>query len=429
MIPQPQYCQPHTNSYYAASANLLVDCESLKVGKSADICIVGAGFTGISAALHLAERGYDVKVVEANRVGWGASGRNGGQIIGGISGENKLKASLGESGPQLLWDLRWAGHRIIREHVDTYAIDCDLKAGYVDVAIKARHLKDLEKEHRYLDKYQYPFEYSLLSKEQTQEILGTKAYIGALLNMGNGHLHPLNLCSGEANAAMALGVKIYENSPVIQIRRGNKAKVVTEDGSVTADSVILAGNAYHFVEPELRGHLLQVNSFIVASEPLSADLIEEINPRDLAVCDRNYILTYFRLSSDGRLLFGGRFTYFGSDPEVIKGTLVPRLLRIYPQLAKTQFEFGWGGTIGVTINRVPQMGKLAKNIFYSQGYSGHGVNVTHLAGKVLSEAVAGTMERFDIFANIKPVTIPGQHLFRNQLVTLGMLYYKFIDSL
>ena len=428
MIPQPQYCQPHTNSYYAASANLLVDCESLKGGKSADVCIVGAGFTGISAALHLAERGYDVKVVEANRVGWGASGRNGGQIIGGISGENKLEASLGESGPKLLWDLRWAGHRIIRERVDTYAIDCDLKAGYVDVAIKARHLKDLEKEHRYLDKYQYPFEYSLLSKEQTQEILGTKAYIGALLNMGNGHLHPLNLCLGEASAAMALGVKIYENSPVIQIRRGNKAKVVTKDGSVTADSVILAGNAYHFVEPELRGHLLPVNSFIVASEPLSADLIEEINPRDLAVCDPNYILTYFRLSSDGRLLFGGRFTYFGSDPEVIKGTLVPRLLRIYPQLAKTQFEFGWGGTIGVTINRVPQMGKLAKNIFYSQGYSGHGVNVTHLAGKVLSEAVAGTMERFDIFANIKPVTIPGQHLFRNQLVTLGMLYYKFIDS-
>ena len=247
--------------------------------------------------------------------------------------------------------------------------------------------------------------------------------------MENGYLHSSNLCLGEASAAMALGVKIYENSPVIQIRRGNKAKVVTKDGSVTADSVILAGNAYHFVEPELRGHLLPVNSFIVASEPLSAEIIEEINPRDLAVCDPNYILTYFRLSSDGRLLFGGRFTYFGSDPEVIKGTLVPRLLRIYPQLAKTHFEFGWGGTIGVTINRVPQMGKLAKNIFYSQGYSGHGVNVTHLAGKVLSEAVAGTMERFDIFANIKPVTIPGQFLFRNQLVTLGMLYYKFIDSL
>ena len=260
-------------------------------------------------------------------------------------------------------------------------------------------------------------------------MLGSKAYIGALLNMGNGHLHPLNLCLGEAAAAMSLGAKIYERSPAIRIERGNKATVVTHGGSVTADSVILAGNAYHFLEPRLRGNLLPVNSFIVASEPLSAELIEEINPRDLAVCDPNYILTYFRLSGDGRLLFGGRFTYFGSDSEVIKKTLVPRLLKIYPQLSKINFEFGWGGTIGVTVNRVPQMGKLADNISYSKGYSGHGVNVTHFAGQILSEAVAGTMERFDIFAKINPVTIPSQHLFRNQLVSLGMLYYKFIDSL
>ena len=429
MSSELQYPQPHTSSYYAASTNLHVDCESLKGAKSTDVCIVGAGFTGISAALHLAERGYGVTVVEANKVGWGASGRNGGQMIGGISGEPRLAVALGESGSKLLWDLRWAGHQIIRERVETYAIDCDLKAGYVDVAIKPRHLRDLEREYRYLEEHKFSFEHTMFSKEKTQELLGTKAYIGALLNMGNGHLHPLNLCLGEAAAAMSLGAKIYERSPAIRIERGNKATVVTHGGSVTADSVILAGNAYHFLEPRLRGNLLPVNSFIVASEPLSAELIEEINPRDLAVCDPNYILTYFRLSGDGRLLFGGRFTYFGSDSEVIKKTLVPRLLKIYPQLSKINFEFGWGGTIGVTVNRVPQMGKLADNIFYSQGYSGHGVNVTHFAGQILSEAVAGTMERFDIFAKINPVTIPGQHLFRNQLVSLGMLYYKFIDSL
>ncbi|MAJ86740.1 MAG: FAD-binding oxidoreductase [Cellvibrionales bacterium TMED148] len=419
----------HANSYYASSANLHFDCERLKGENSADVCIVGAGFTGISAALHLAEKGYDVTVVEANKVGWGASGRNGGQMIGGISGENKLASSLDASGPSLIWDLRWAGHRIIRERVETYAIDCDLKHGYVDVAIKPRHLRSLEEEYRYLGEHKYPFEFRLLSKEQTQEMIGTEAYVGALLNMGNGHLHPLNLCLGEASAAMSLGAKIYEGSPVIRIERDKKATVVTDEGSVTAASIILAGNAYHFLEPSLRGNLLPVNSFIVASEPLCEKLIKEINPCDIAVCDPNYILTYFRLSGDGRLLFGGRFTYFGSDPEVIKQNLVPRLLKIYPQLEKTKFEFGWGGTIGVPINRVPQMGKLAKNIYYSQGYSGHGVNVTHLAGKLLSEAVAGTMERFDIFANIKPLTIPGQHLFRNQLVALGMIYYKLIDSL
>jgi glycine/D-amino acid oxidase-like deaminating enzyme len=228
---------------------------------------------------------------------------------------------------------------------------------------------------------------------------------------------------------MSLGATIYEQSPVLKIERGKKAKVVTEQGSVTADSVVIAGNAYHFIEPKLRGRLFPVNSFIVASEPLSEDLVSQINPRDLAICDPNYILTYFRLSADKRLLFGGRFTYFGSDPEVIKKNLTPRLLKIWPQLANTKFDFGWGGTLGVTANRVPQMGKLAPNIFYSQGYSGHGVNVTHLAGQIMAEAVGGTLERYDIFANIKPLTIPGQHIFRRQMVALGMLYYKLVDWL
>lgn len=421
--------QPHTSSYYAATVNQQLDCQPLKGAQSADICVVGGGFTGISTALHLVERGYKVAVVEANKVGWGASGRNGGQMIGGISGEERLAKPLGEEGERILWDMRWAGHQIIRDRVSTYNIDCDLKSGYADVAIKPRHVRALEAEYDYLQKNNFPHEYSLLSKQETQDLLGTSAYMGALVNMGNGHLHPLNLCRGEAKAAMSLGATIYEQSPVLKIERGKKAKVVTEHGSVTADSVVIAGNAYHFIERKLRGRLFPVNSFIVASEPLSDDLVRQINPRDLAVCDPNYILTYFRLSADKRLLFGGRFTYFGSDPEVIKKNLTPRLLKIWPQLANTKFDFGWGGTIGVTANRVPQMGKLAPNIFYSQGYSGHGVNVTHLAGQIMAESVGGTMERYDIFANIKPLTIPGQHIFRRQMVALGMLYYKLVDWL
>lgn len=421
--------QPHTGSYYAATVNQQLDCQPLKGAQSADICVVGGGFTGISTALHLVERGYKVAVVEANKVGWGASGRNGGQMIGGISGEERLAKPLGEEGERILWDMRWAGHQIIRDRVSTYNIDCDLKSGYADVAIKPRHVRALEDEYEYLQKNNFPHEYSLLSKQETQDLLGTSAYMGALVNMGNGHLHPLNLCRGEAKAAMSLGATIYEQSPVLKIERGTKAKVVTEHGSVTADNVVIAGNAYHFIERKLRGRLFPVNSFIVASEPLSDDLVRQINPRDLAVCDPNYILTYFRLSADKRLLFGGRFTYFGSDPEVIKKNLTPRLLKIWPQLANTKFDFGWGGTIGVTANRVPQMGKLAPNIFYSQGYSGHGVNVTHLAGQIMAEAMGGTMERYDIFANIKPLTIPGQHIFRRQMVALGMLYYKLVDWL
>ena len=419
--------QPHTSSYYAATVNEHTDYPSLKGEITADVCVIGAGFTGVSTALHLAERGYNVHVVEANKVGWGASGRNGGQMIGGISGDSKIAKMLGEEGERVLWEMGWAGHEIIRERVKRYDIDCDLKSGYLDVAIKPRHLRDLEAHHKMLDKYKFGHPYRMLSKEETLNAIGTEAYIGALRNDGNGHVHPLNLCIGEARAAVSLGATIYENSPVTEIKRGTKATVVTESGSVTADFVVLAGNAYHFLERKLRGILFPVNSFIIGSEPLSEKIVSQINPNDLAVCDPNYILEYFRLSADKRLLFGGRFTYFGSDPEIIKKNLIPRMLKIYPQLKSIKFDFGWGGTIGVTANRVPQMGRLAPNIIYSQGYSGHGVNVTHLAGQIMADTVAGTLERFDIFAKIKPIWIPGQHLFRNQMVALGMAYYKMVD--
>jgi glycine/D-amino acid oxidase-like deaminating enzyme len=419
--------QPHTSSYYAATVNEHTDYPSLKGEITADVCVIGAGFTGVSTALHLAERGYNVHVVEANKVGWGASGRNGGQMIGGISGDSKMAKTLGEEGERILWEMGWAGHEIIRERVRRYGIECDLKSGYLDVAIKPRHMRDLEAHHKMLDKYKFGHPYRMLSKEETLNAIGTEAYIGALRNDGNGHVHPLNLCIGEARAAVSLGATIYENSPVTEIKRGTKATVVTENGSVTADFVVLAGNAYHFLERKLRGILFPVNSFIIGSEPLSEKIVSQINPNDLAVCDPNYILEYFRLSADKRLLFGGRFTYFGSDPEIIKKNLIPRMLKIYPQLKSIKFDFGWGGTIGVTANRVPQMGRLAPNIIYSQGYSGHGVNVTHLAGQIMADTVAGTLERFDIFAKIKPTWIPGQHLFRNQMVALGMAYYKMVD--
>lgn len=260
-------------------------------------------------------------------------------------------------------------------------------------------------------------------------MIGTEAYIGALLNMGNGHLHPLNLCVGEARAAVARGATIYEQSPVQRIEHGARPRVITEHGSVAADFVVIAGNAYHFIEPELRGIMFPVNSFIIATEPLSKEQVDAVNPQDLAVCDPNFVLQYFRLSADKRLLFGGRCNYSGSDAEVIKRIRIPKMLKIYPRLANVKVDYAWGGRIGVPINRVPQLGRVSANVFYSQGYSGHGVNVTHLAGQIMAETVAGTSERFDIFANIKPVRIPGAHRFRNQMVALGVLYYQIKDRL
>ena len=421
--------QAHTGSYYAATINHVTDFAPLRGTTKADVCVVGAGFTGISTALHLVERGYNVHVVEANKVGWGASGRNGGQMIGGIAGENNIAKHHGRDVEELFGELRWAGHEIIRERVEKYGIQCDLKSGYLDVAIKQRHLRAFEADYERLERAGFPHEFRMLSKQETFETIGTDAYVGALLNMGNGHLHPLNLCIGEAMAAVSLGATIYEQSPVINIERGTKPKVVTEHGSITADAVVLAGNAYHFLEKKLRGVMFPVNSFIVATEPLSDDMVATINPRDLAVCDPNFVLQYFRLSADKRLLFGARLNYFGDDPEYIMKRHRRKMAKLYPQLADVRIDYAWGGTIGVPVNRVPLLGRVAPNIFYSQGYSGHGVNVTHLAGRIMADAIGGTLEHFDLFADVKPFVVPGAHTFRRPMVALGVLYYQIKDRL
>jgi glycine/D-amino acid oxidase-like deaminating enzyme len=421
--------QAHTGSYYAATANHTTDFAPLRGEQHADVAIIGAGFTGISTALHLAERGYKVHVVEANKVGWGASGRNGGQLIGGIAGERHMARQHGRDVEEMFGELRWAGHDIIRERVKTYGIECDLKSGYVDVAIKPRHMRDIEADYDRLTKANFPHEVRILSREETRVVTGSDSYIGALLNMGNGHLHPLNLCIGEADAAVTLGATIYEQSPVTRIERGDKPRVVTAQGSVTADAVILAGNAYHHIEPRLRGVMFPVNSFIVATEPLPDETIAAINPRDLAICDPNFVLEYYRLTADKRLLFGARLNYFGDDPEYIKSKHRLKIAKHYPQLKNVRLDYAWGGTIGVPLYRAPLMGRVAPNIFYSQGYSGHGVNVTHLAGQIMADAVAGTFERFDLFADVKPFVVPGAHLFSKPMVALGVLYYQIKDRL
>ncbi len=426
MQPEPQ---EHTGSYYAATVNWISDYPALQGEHQADVCVIGAGFTGVSTALHLSERGYKVRVLEANRVGWGASGRNGGELIGGFSGEWKLAKRLGSQGEALIWEMRWAGHDIIRQRVARYQIDCDLKWGYLDVAIKPRDLRAQQMEMELLAKHGYDREYRQLSAAETRELIGTDAYVGALLNMGNGHLHPLNLCLGEAKAAVDLGAVIHEQSPVVRIEQAARPRVVTRQGAVTADAVVLAGNAYHRLDRRLRHHALPVNSFVTVTEPLSNELVDEINAQDLAVCDPNFVLEYFRLTADKRLLFGSRCNYFGSDPERIKALLRRKLLRIYPQLAGVTLEYAWGGTIAVTANRVPQLGCLEPNVFYAQGYCGHGVNNTHLAGQIMAEAVAGTMERMDVFANVRPIPIPGAWSFTRPLVSLGMLYFQLRDKL
>jgi glycine/D-amino acid oxidase-like deaminating enzyme len=422
--------QEHTKSYYAATVNEVTDYPVLEGSLSVDVCVVGAGFTGVATALTLAERGFSVALVEANRVGWGASGRNGGQLINGISGLSKIQKKYGDGIADMLWDLRWRGNDIIHERVAKYGIDCDLKKGFIETALKPRQVADLEDYAAEMEKHRHPHPWELWDKEKTQQLLGTDAFIGGFVSYRDGHLHPLNLCIGEARAASGLGVQIFEQSPVTGIEHGPRPRVRTASGQVEADSVVLAGNAYHLLEPQHLSNLtFPAGSYIIGTEPLSDEMVAEINPLDLAVCDLNEVVDYYRLSADKRMLYGGRCNYSGREPTSIKAAILPRMLQIYPQLKDVRIDFEWGGMIGIVLNRIPALGRINGNVYYCQGYSGHGVNATHIMGELTADAIGGTMEKFDLFANMKHFRIPGSQWMGNQIIALGMLYFRLKDML
>lgn len=422
--------QEHTKSYYAATVNEVTDYPALAGAQSADVCVVGAGFTGVATALNLAERGFSVALVEANRVGWGASGRNGGQMINGINGLAKIAKKRGSDYDRMLWDLKWRGNDIIYDWVEKYAIDCDLKSGFLEVATKPSHLAYFDEFVEEREKHDHPYPYEVWDRETTRANLGSDVFHGGFMCYRDGHMHPLNLCIGEARAAHALGVQIHEQSPVTNIRHGSRPRVITATGHVDADTVVLAGNAYSRFEPKHLANLVfPAGSYIIGTEPLSDELASEINRKDAAVCDTNEVVDYFRLSADKRLLYGGACNYSGRDPADIKSYILPRMLRVYPQLKDVRIDFEWGGKIGIVLNRIPTVGRINDNVYYCQGYSGHGVNASHIMGEVMADAVSGTMERYDLFADMKHFRLPGSHWLGNQIIALGMLYYKIKDRL
>lgn len=422
--------QEHTNSYYAATVNEVTNYPVLEGGRSADVCVVGAGFTGVATALTLAERGFSVALVEANRVGWGASGRNGGQLINGISGLAKIAKRRGSGYDDMLWALKWRGNDIIHERVAKYGIECDLKSGFLEVATKPRHTAYFDEFVAERERHNFPYPYEVWDRETTRLNLGTDAFHGGFVCYRDGHLHPLNLCIGEARAAHTLGVQIFEQSPVTSLEHGARPRVRTASGHVDADAVVLAGNAYGRFEPRHLSNLVfPAGSYVIATEPLSDAVVNAINPRDVAVCDTNEVVDYYRLSADKRLLYGGACNYSGRDPASIKSFIRPRMLKIYPRLQEVRIDFEWGGKIGIVLNRIPAVGRINGNVYYCQGYSGHGVNATHVMGEIMADAIGGTMERYDLFADIGHFRIPGSQWLGNQLIALGMLYYRIKDRL
>lgn len=420
-------------SYYSATIHQETDYPSLQGEVSVDVAIIGGGFTGVASAVELAERGLKVAIVETHKIGWGASGRNGGQVTGSLSGEaamrKQLRARLGAEVDDFIWWLRWRGQQIIEARVNKYAIACDLKHGHLHAAMKPAHLDELRDSWEEAQRRGMGDEVTLLDAAGVREHLASDLYLGALKNTRNLHLHPLNLCIGEARAAESLGAQIFEHSEVLDIVHGAQPVVVTPEGRIRARQVLLAGDVYHKLERRrLKGMIFPAMGGIVTTEPLGA-LARQINPQDLAVYDCRFVLDYYRLTADGRLLFGGGANYSGRDSRDIAGELRPCIERTFPALRGVRIDYQWSCAMGIVINRIPQLGKLSDNVWYCQGYSGHGVATSHVMGEIMAEAISGDLGHFDTFAGLRHIRVPFGDALGNPLLMAGMWYYQLLEKL
>ncbi|MPZ09601.1 MAG: FAD-dependent oxidoreductase [Kiloniellaceae bacterium] len=427
-----QTSDPYPRSYYLATAKGLTAAPALQGEHRCDVCVVGGGYTGVATALHLAERGYAVILLEARRIGWGASGRNGGQLSGGQRLDPQTMAQLvGPAHARRLWDLGEEAKNLVKQRIVEHAIDCDLKLGHISAGFKPGHAKTLQEHADFLQQiYGYPHIRSL-SREELRRLVASDRYYGGSFDADSGHLHPLNYVLGLARAAREAGAAIYEMTPALAIvRRDGKPGVSTPEGSVRADHLVLACNAHlGALEPRIASTIMPINNFIIATEPLGAARAHSLIANDAAVADSKHVIDYYRLSADGRLLFGGGESYRMRYPRDIAGIVRRCMLKVFPQLADVAIDYAWGGKVAITMNRLPAFGRLDGDVFYAQGFSGQGVALTTLAGKLIAEAVAGQAERFDILAQIPTPRFPGGTLLRWPSLVAGMLYYALRDKL
>ena len=416
-------------SWYAATAHERTPAPQLRGDAAADICVVGGGFTGLSAALHLAERGYSVALIEAHRVGFGASGRNGGQLGSGQRVEQTdLEKMVGEAEALKLWELAENAKNLVKQLISKHNIDCDLKPGIAHATFSA---SETAHEHAYVEHLQSRYGYdqiTALSEEALRALCPSPRYKGGSLDMGAAHLHPLNYALGLARACENAGVTFYESTHVHHIEDGAKVTVRCDTGRVLADHVILAANGYlGGLNRRVAGRVMPINNFIAATEPLGEDAARVLT-KDIAVADSKFVVNYFRLSSDNRLLFGGGESYGYKFPDIDKTVRKP-MIDIYPHLKDIRFDYTWGGTLAITMKRLPYLARLAPNILSASGYSGHGVGTATQAGKLMADAIAGEATGFDTMARIPNTPFPGGAALRTPLLTLAMTWYALRDRL
>ncbi|CAB3785076.1 NAD(P)/FAD-dependent oxidoreductase [Pararobbsia alpina] len=425
--------QPHEPSWYAATAHEHPPYAALEGALEADVCVIGAGLTGISAALNLAERGLSVVVLEASKVGWGASGRNGGQMIAGYAcGIDTFSGKLSESEIQQVWRMGQETIEIIRHRVEKHAIDCDLSFGYLHAGNKPRDEGELLAGR---DAAARRFGYDRLTwvpKAEMGRYVQSDRYIGGLHDPDSGHLHPLNYTLGLARAARDAGVRIFENSFVTRLEQpaAGKHRASTAHGQVSAKFVVLACNAYlGKLAPATARKIMPVGTYVIATEPLGETRGNALMPADAAICDSRFVLDYFRMSPDRRLLWGGKVSYSTMQPPNLAQAMRRDMLKTFPQLDDVKIDYAWGGFCDITMNRAPHFGRLAPTVYFAQGFSGHGVNTTGLAGQLIAEAIAGQASRFDIFAKLEHRDFPGGAMLRMPALVLAMAWFRLRDWL
>jgi gamma-glutamylputrescine oxidase len=426
----------YVKSYYLASTPPQPASPALQGQVQADVCVLGGGIAGCSAALSLAERGYRVVLLEARRLGWGASGRSGGQVIFGLAAEqDRVEALAGAADARAIWDVALAGITLLKQRIARHAIDCDWVDGQMLTAIKPRQWRALQASHEVMaSRYGYTSP-QLIEREELRTLVSTERYIGALFDRNGGHLHPLRYTLGLARAAAQAGARIHEGSAVQGWERmsssaGSRLRVRTAEGNVDCAQLVLAGNAWlGQTVPELQRKLMTVGTYIIATEPLGEARAQQLIANNAAICDTNWILDYFRRSSDHRLLFGGRVNYSGVDLRSVGPATARRMLNVFPQLAGTRVDYAWGCLLDITLNRAPHFGRLEPSVYFLQGFSGHGVALAGMAGELAAQAIAGDSERFDVFERLRHREFPGGMWLRRPTLALGMLWYRLRDLL
>ena len=434
------------NSYYVATAPRGAGHAPLQSNLDCDVAVVGGGLAGLSAAIELAQRGYSVVLLEARQVGWGASGRNGGQVIAGLACDQAvIERQLGLSESRCVWDMTIEALRLIAERRERFGIECDWHSGYLSLAVNARKARELQDWRAHMQLH-YDYQTHWIAPADMPQWIASPRFHSGVHDPLGGHLHPLKYSLGLARAAAELGVCIHENSAVTTLEPGTSVRMRTASGSVRASHVLLAGNVYlHGIAPLLEKRIMPVGTYIVASESLGADVARSLIPSQSAVCDTNFVLDYFRTTADHRLLYGGRVSYSTATPVNLAASMQRRMATTFPQLAATKVEYSWGGFVDISMNRAPDFGRLPvsdtsagasagtarahSNVYYLQGFSGHGLALTGLAGRLVAEAIAGDAERFDTFARLRHRPFPGGRLLRTPALVAGMAYYRLRDML